>query len=316
MRLYAPPHLSNVWVDRLRECVESRHLTTGPVVEELRKDLARRFQYSEDEIVLGNSATNVFRALCMVLSSRGVSGVRWDEPTFPVMKQEGTKVLGPDLGEWGRPAGLRVHTEIGGVDPRLEPSEDAVFNLLDACHSWAPRFRFDGSLVSFYPTKLAGGAEGGALFLRDRELAALVQQVVCCGFAPGSQRGVAAGEGRDFSGAVRGIKANMTDVQACFGLGALEHLGANARAIAMTWYGLRGRFEAAGMGHRVRMRTERPYLFQVWSGSVSGAREAYARRGVPTGWNFPPAPWVTLPCHGELTRCDLDTIVNASKEVL
>ena len=192
-KLFSPPKLSGRFLHEADGPLTTGHLTRGPWVEKLRTALADKFNWTEDRIVLGSSATTCFRAVCLYLRfHHDIQGARFhgDEP-WPLLPDEADAAFGtyPDQGD------LHVFTEIGGAADLGDWTPPGP-TLVDACHSWVVRELENLTLVSFYPTKLVPGAEGGAVFCLDPKEAEGIQRVLDCGFSSDSWAEVAKGHGR------------------------------------------------------------------------------------------------------------------------
>lgn len=220
---------------------------------------------------------------------------------------------------------LCVLTDIGGRRP-IDASGPCVSNEMttttrgrasefryyihDACHSWLPDPNADFGLVSFYPTKLVPGAEGGAVFCRNTDDARRLREWLYCGLTPGT---AASG----ICPSVPGRKANMTDVAAELNREALALAPDYICAIEKTW--MRMASMAAILGVPYRDQPVRPYLFQIEFGSNSdmvGIMAAMRRRGISVARNFRPAPLLTVPCYPEMDADTLSYILRAVREYL
>jgi dTDP-4-amino-4,6-dideoxygalactose transaminase len=306
--LFNPPRLTSKY---LGSVLASGWLTAGPECEKLRYELGVFYSWEPSAIVLGASATACWQALLDVV---GAASVDITTATWPGM-------LNARPYDRGRrappPVHVRVDTCIGGSalydEERRKPHrglhED--YRVLDACHSAEPDRTYDASLISFYPTKLIPGAEGGALFLERScsHLALELEMALNCGQVPAYSRGGAALRGGF------GRKGNMTDVAAALNREALELSSEYAHQIYCAWCELRRAAEEVDVGYRPQKG--RPYLFQMTcpATEVQAVRGRLAeRQGVPSAWNFPPAGLVTLPCFPGLTREQAEDIVNLYKE--
>jgi dTDP-4-amino-4,6-dideoxygalactose transaminase len=320
LKLFDPPLLRGV---HLPEVLRSKHLTTGPMVEELRRKLGVKFKVQPDQVVLGSSATACGFALLDWIHDRlmpyGSGGIKWaGKATWPLFRHYAQHSgdycdLGGFETWWG--------TDIGGLAPEGSPlpterRNETQFVIHDACHSCAYRpGPADFILFSFYPTKLTSGAEGGAMICENKDHAAKLQQILDCGY-PRKEWEEMAKFGRDWD--LRQLhllarKANMTDVQAAFALEGLDHFNANCARAAVAWHKLKWAvcWRSAKLAQNI-IEQECPYLFQIRVANVPRAREWFKAKEIPTAWNFPPAKLVTLPCH----YMDKETVARLAEAVV
>jgi dTDP-4-amino-4,6-dideoxygalactose transaminase len=210
---------------------------------------------------------------------------------------------------YDRKPDVRVLTDIGGrrsIDP-IQDIQGTVY-IHDACHSWMPDPAAAFGLVSFYPTKLVPGAEGGAVICSHEEAAEELASWLYCGLVPGS-----AGQGHRPERA--GRKANMTDVTAALNREALELAPAHIRATGEAWLQLADAAFRRDIPYRYQ--NERPYLFQVevpFEENVQPFRARLAARGVPSAWNFRPSSLVTIPCLPGTTQSRAKDLMDKVKE--
>lgn len=291
--LFRPRKLSGKYLETV---LASRHLTSGPMVGELREAIADWAGVDLPEVVLGNSARELFRALV-----RALWPCRFDfRPleTYPPMLWVAQGEA--EVGSWYI---VTVLTDIGGANCGGAYDGEGLV-VRDACHSWVPGTA-PYELFSFYPTKLAGAAEGGVLICRDRPRIGQRLQMLVDGGVPGS------GSSPEYDRGYRsGRIARMTDVQAALALEAFEDLGSRQDEAAEAWWELR---KLLG-GTDFVDQPDQPYLFQVRVPTVPAYRERLADRGIGSGWNFPPAPLLTLPCWG-LTSDERRRVARAFLEV-
>jgi hypothetical protein len=247
---------------------------------------------------LGASATACFQAFVDFLVEHGDIRVTWNPVhTWPPLKW----IVDRAVVRPGKGRHIEVVTDIGGAG-HAEFSEKPSLILHDACHSWHDNGA-DFTLFSFYPTKLVGGAEGGAMICKTPEIARAIQVLLHSGMA-----GI--GKKPDFTEAdPTGRKANMTDVQAALNIEALERLDERKQAVRETWLALRELYlEHGGPLLRLKPQPIQPYLFQVWANDVPQALEAAADEGIGAQWNFPKNPYVTLPCWPGMQEMELERV--------
>lgn len=304
VRLFDPPRLFGQY---LSEVLQSRHLTTGPLVEKLREALAARFGTSRDKVVLGASATACGCALIDMLQRRfralfiDFSGVA----TWPLFKKHCNQALRPQL-DGPMPICVKWWTDIGGLNfggrAISPPSPADKLNLpvvVDACHScyYDPWVSF--TLMSFYPTKLMSGAEGGVVLCADPADASELQEILNCGM-PSESWAEMTRFARSWDHTIHPLarKANMSDVQAAFALEGLQHFARQKMKTRDAWCRLYQEImdQRPILAEKVLLQRE-PYLFQILVKDVPRARAWFKEQGMPTAWNFMPAPYVTIPCH-------------------
>jgi dTDP-4-amino-4,6-dideoxygalactose transaminase len=300
LKLFDPPRLRGTY---LAGVLRSKHLTTGPGVEALRCALAREFKVTSDRIVLGSSAT-VCGFVLMEFLKRKHGDIRIEFgglATWPLFyryayRQGFTSVsLRPEAISWW--------TDIGG-----RPETRTVYTagkevVVDACHSCSYDSSvpwIDFTLMSFYPTKLLAGAEGGLIICEDPQEAMELQQILDCGFDKQSWEDMRH-SGRSWdAGAIHplAVKGNMSDVQAAFGLEALENFDLQKRKTTTAWAALHIAITSKFPELDKKVVKQRDmYLFQIRVKDVERARKWFLEQGLPTAWNFPPARLVTIPCH-------------------
>jgi dTDP-4-amino-4,6-dideoxygalactose transaminase len=262
---------------------------------------------SPDRVVLASSATAGFQAVLDACRAHGAKSVAITDATWPGMHQA---IRHAGLGR-SAPDGFAdvdVYTDIGGaseIDERDHFPEPVKIH--DCCHSWLPAPGRDFYVMSFYPTKLVPGAEGGAVICPRNDVAEEVAARLYCGLEPG-----AAGRGKEPR--FPGRKANMTDVTAALNLEALEVSPYYIEAISEAWHGLA--LEAARQGVNYRDQKVRPYLFQVdvEGRKVSEVMAELKAQGIPSAWNFRPAGLVTLPCFPGILPHEIKQVVGAVRE--
>lgn len=275
IRLFKPLQLRGKYV---WDVLESRHLAAGPMVERLRHRLAEEFHWwKPEQIVLACSASELFRAFCMVYGDPEIEGT-----CFPLFRQPiNPGVSDPPL----------LVTDIGGQtwqqvfgDRKLSPLRRWLF---DTCHGWDPTPKVRWNLCSFAPTKLYGAAGGGVMFCAYEEEAAQLRRVLNYGF----ETNVAEGRTRDWeTWHPPALRGEMSDVQAALALEALERGPNDARP------------------HRItRWRPKLPWregfhLLQLPFEAEWQHVQALARgMGVAIGRHFPPEKLVTLPAWEGMT---------------
>lgn len=298
--LFKAPRLKGRYLDRV---MSSGHLTSGAEGERLKEEMLLKF--GGRGVVLTNSACAAWQAVLRVVQRRGaVARVVMREDTFPVIRECVWEVHARWMlpGEPETPD-VVLQTAIGGVESNYGFEAEAVkgeaWRVEDACHTGrSADSRVDFWFVSFYPTKLLAGAEGGALVAVSERAAALIpelERVINCGFTGWPREHFAR---RRFS-----CKLNMTDVAAALNREALENYDNYAEAIGQQWHMARQWFPAEEMVDVRRL----PYLLQLdigkeWTkelwGKVRGLSESL---GVSIAWNFPPNRRLTLPLWPEGT---------------
>ena len=314
-KLFDPPALTGKY---LAEVLASKWLTMGPMCERLQDRLAEYFKRDKDCVVLAGSATVGFQAVMdhLVTHRRGFGDGTWVEirkDTWPGMRQA-VRHAGLELGGTV-PAKILVHTDIGGAEPAPKPPQDKLntWFIHDACHSWRPIVWADFAVMSFYPTKLVAGAEGGVVLCSSAYRAADLRLRLNCGLAPAH----GAGAKRLLYPEVEGRKGNMTDVQAALNLEALELAPAYMAEIAASWEIMR--FAATTYDLEYRYQPLQPYLFQVeveGRDRVPEVRLELERLGVPSAWNFPPNRYVTLPLYPGLKVSEANEIMAAARKAI
>ena len=273
LRLFAPPKLTGKY---LTDVLASGWLTTGPMNDRLRVALSEFFGVDSMAIVVCSSATAGFQAILDLLQP---SFIRIDTATWPGMHH----VISRTNYVPGGP-NVEVETDIGGrrllspPDPRFP----AKWVIRDACHSWMDEKERSFVLMSFYPTKLVPGAEGGVIICSPAH-AEHLRAWVHCGLVPGT--------GGWQKPKLLGRKANMTDVQAALNLEALELAPAYMKEIEISWHLLAGYCQHHGIPYRDQ--PIRPYLFQL-EVDPNDYRDLLEER--LASWNFPPAKLLTIPC--------------------
>lgn len=309
----------------IKGVLKSGWYAPGPLGELLKKKLGEMFTYSPEQIVLTASATASFGAVLGLIRWAGsnlqvaISDHTW-AGMYRTLEQEGFHENTAGV------ADVRVDSDLGGATTHNIPiGPQPPFTIQDCSHGWIPRQGYDFSIASFYPTKLVPGAEGGVIFCKSRENAALLEKQINCGLGalwalPGPGHSLAKvpgrhGQGRayDVVGHAIGRKATMPDLLAAINLEALEGHREYAEGIAKSWRLLEA--AAMGLGIRYVFQDVQPYLFQVElpnTPSVPRARAALLERGVETAWNFPPAPLLTVPCWPGMA---FSTAVGIMKEV-
>jgi dTDP-4-amino-4,6-dideoxygalactose transaminase len=302
IKLHKPTMLSGKYLERV---LESRHLTTGPQVELLRIQLAEYFDVLPWRIALGSSATACFQAYMEVLN-RDVKCpivVEWRGlATWPLMKKIADRLAPYPMNQLHHT--IVVDTDIGGTGQgRFLPPEEEWFH--DACHSWTRRKSTDWTLLSFYPTKLCGGAEGGALIGPNIDRVAEVQRVLNCGT-------IGMGQRPDFTKIHSlGRKANMTDVAAALNREALERLDERKERVNATHRTLVRMFQhLGGKVDRLLLHEVQAYLFQVRVEDVAQALRIAEKWKISAQVNFPPAKLITLPCYPELSDEEMHSVAH------
>lgn len=294
MKLFDPPRLTGKY---LSKTLASGWLTSGPRCQELQEATAAFIGCRPEQVVLASSATAAWQGILDLL---GHVVVRLTPATWPgmyhVIRNSVAGLWYPSNDKWD----VRVETDIGGrrlSDYDKQWVVSGRWYVHDACHSWLPDPKADFGLVSFYPTKLVPGAEGGAVICKRPEDAEQLRLWLYCGLKPG---GAARGE----TPAVWGRKANMTDVTAALNLEALELAPKHIQNIEEAWCTMSGRAYWLQIGHLVRQQNERPYLFQI---------DYDFKKGPPTHcpWarNFAPANLLTLPCYPGLSKAQAQDIL-------
>lgn len=313
MQLHTTPRLTGKYIT---EVLSSGWLTSGPFNRRLIEAMAAFLSVPASRIVLASSATAAFQGVLDLLRrGRGCSRVKIDDATWPGMHQ--AVVHSGMIRSHSACVDVVVLTDIGGrrfVDelPDVEPTLSthcrgtrahlplsAVY-VHDSCHSWMPDPAADFGIVSFYPTKLVPGAEGGAVVCKKEDDALELAEWLYCGLVPGRS-------GRGDFPTVSGRKANMTDVTAALNLEALELAPAHIYTTRVAWQGLEA--QARQLGVPYRDQPLQPYLFQVVHPEVDRLRAGLQARGVPSAINFRPAPLTTVPCHrGADPRVVMETV--------
>lgn len=281
---------------------------------------------SPRNFVLGSSATALFQALCLhywYAPDTPIGAVTFDQPTWPGML---SAVRAAGLHFSSMCPALVVQTDIGGAEIRgIDTLYKGKPHLRDASHSWFKDACADYILFSCYPTKLVPGAEGGVLYCKDPEVAALITSRISCGVpslygSPGTHRLDNCVNQEVVPAA---IKATMPDALAAINREALEKAPSYIAAIGESWEKLF--MLAQEMEIPFKPQTLRPYLFQIRApGSPSWKdkekrTEALAARAdlvarltdhdIPTAWNFPPSDWITLPCYPGMIKEEVEEIL-------
>lgn len=301
IQLFKRPKLTGKYLGGV---LASGWYTSGPMVRRLEENLEHRFGKCA---VVGASATACFQAIIDLLRDED-QGLRYyiREDTWPGMHMVLKRTLGPERFTTKSPD-IVVVTDIGGDshEPLHTAGARAASTLIhDACHSWRLfdyaiiTTRFD--LMSFYPTKLVPGAEGGVVFCEDPADVEKIRLRLYCGMEPG-------GAGRGARPAVTGRKANMTDVQAALNLEALQHLAPLQEELATAHARLRSVLEGEGLAVKLQYH---PYLLQVRvdNEAIPSKIKMLRRNGIASAWNFRPSNWLTLPMYGSLTNKSMKEI--------
>lgn len=298
MRLYAPPKLKGKY---LQEVLDSGHITAGPMCRRFGEAVAAKWEVPPDTVVLTNSASSGFIALSCCHETGSFLG---DAP-WPVFSDFASTFRLIDSAPFER---LALRTFTGGCSREAFNNGDGP-EAWDCSHLWKwpkpPTYRSPKFiLLSCYPTKPIPGGEGGVMICVFAEDALQLSEVVNCGF-PGSlqQAGV-----RDWGERAYGLKLHMTDTQAALALEGLENQEKYRGEILKSW-----QFLAERLPHK---EIENPYLFQLpvnWR-LFEDARNAFKAAAIPTGVNFYPDEYLTLPCHGELSIEDLGRICEVAEE--
>lgn len=299
IKLFKPERLSGKYLD---EVLKGGQRTTGPMVERLRTELAARFKWPRAAIALGVSGTACFQAIVDHVGSKKID---WHtEATWPLLL---------DIVERAHEApfapSVSVYTDIGGQcynETFIREGQRGNVLIYDCCHGWEPCRQFDYSFASFYPTKLCGGVEGGVIFCRNEPYGVKLQQLLNCGIRLMSQRPEYDSRDR------RGRKANMSDVSAALNLEALERLDRRKAAIGAVHRSMVQKIAKVSPIELVHHQPWQPYLLQIIVDDVMETRRFFESNGVATGWNFPPAKLVTLPCYPELSSEEIDRIVGVA----
>lgn len=308
MELFQTPRLTGKYLDKV---LSSGWYTSGPMGQRLCDKVAAflGMGISPDRVVLASSATAGFQAVLDSCRAHGAKTVSITDATWPGMHQA---IQHAGLGR-AAPDGfadIDVYTDIGGaseIDERDHFPEPVKIH--DCCHSWLPAHGRDFYVMSFYPTKLVPGAEGGVVICPYNDVAEEVAARLYCGLEPG-----AAGQGKEPR--FPGRKANMTDVTAALNLEALEVAPYYIKTIGDSWRGLAAEADRRGVIYRAQ--NIRPYLFQamVAPKEVPAIRESLKERGIPSAWNFRPAGLVTLPCFPGMSPAEMAQVITAVREVL
>lgn len=306
MELFRTPRLTGKY---LKKVLSSGWYTSGPMVRELRDKVAAFLGADIDpaRVVLASSATAGFQALMDACYAHGFRTVAITDSTWPGMHQAIHHARLVRTAPDGL-ANIDVCTDIGGafpIDTRDQFPEP--LKIHDCCHSWLPAPGFDFHVMSFYPTKLVPGAEGGVVLCRFPEIAEEIASRLYCGLEPG-----AAGQGK--TPRFPGRKANMTDVTAALNLEALEVAPYYIKTIGDSWRGLAG--EAIHRGVAFRRQPVRPYLFQaiVDPKDVPDVCDSLKARGIPCAWNFRPSGLVTLPCYPGMSPQEIEQVIGVIRE--
>lgn len=318
MRLHNPPILTGKY---LKATLESGHLAAGAQVEALRWELGAYFGVSPETVVLGSSATALGLALFDYLEkehrwirfpelSPGFNGhtsaVVW--PVFRNMFRrhnvDAKALVGSQRGQW--------LTDIGGASVFQDEVDSTLVSVLDACHSWRLLEGVDFTLLSFYPTKLCAGAEGGAIVCTSSHAAADLQRLVNCGLDRAGDRP------SFYHMDYRGRKASMTDVTAALNREALEGLGQRKRDVHQQWVAMRDQF-LSRVGpktevDRIVSQPEQAYLLQLRVDAPAKAFAIADEVGVATQVNFPPSTAVTFPCWPGLALYEQELVFEAMVE--
>jgi dTDP-4-amino-4,6-dideoxygalactose transaminase len=312
MKLFAPPRLSGKYIDGV---LNSGWLTTGPTCQRLRVAVGEFLKVDPKRVVLAASATAGFQAVLDMLVHRsgyidppltvGLTAATWPGMHQAVAHAGAQVAMEPD-----DRVDVVVLTDIGGSavapgDPDSNYLDDHVQIIHDACHSWNPWRDIDFNLVSFYPTKLVPGAEGGAVVCKNPDDAEALADWLYCGLRPG-----AAGNGA--APRVPGRKANMSDVTAALNLEALELAPKYIKDIAESWALCRDFLQYRNL--KVRDQPVRPYLLQIEVEDVPTVRNKLKAAGFESAWNFRPAPLVTLPLWPGMTTQDAAALATAAWE--
>lgn len=310
MKLFSGPRLTGKHLSRV---FASGWYTSGAENQRVCEHIGGLFDVSVEKVVLFSSATSAFQAICDLWRREGIRDVMVDVATWPgilqALRHSRLRCNGPytEVGVW---------TDIGGRR-FLTPEPDSIDRCrcaIDASHSWVYqdcRFWF----ASAYPTKLIPAAEGGVVVCREEQDAEQLRLFGYCGLRPG-------GAGNGEKPKVCGRKSNLPDTQAALLLEALELAPAHITKTRDRWCETAEWAQELGVPYRDQ--PVRPYLFQVEVGGVRGElddpeatiplyRALLKEKGIPSAWNFLPAPLLTVPCHRE---ADARKVMTAVAEVL
>jgi len=329
MELYKPPRLTGKYLDKV---LASRWLTAGPMCERFREAVAEKLKVGPDRIALAARATSGFQAVLDMICYHDALGEEpEDYPTIDcthatfVGIRHAISHAGMCTGwdrDWRSRPDIVVKTDIGGRRLAIEDEDMSsryfVANRLpypkwyihDACHSWLPDPAADFAVLSCYPTKPVPGAEGGVVVCKDPEHAREIESWCSSGLSPAFNPTRLGGT----EPSVPGRETHLTDVAAALNLEALEVSDRYMAGIRLSWQKL----ARAGQNWEVPFRCQPlvPYLFQVEVRDVAEVRAELAKWGVPTAWNFPPAPLVTLPCRPDMGIREAELIIKFTRRAI
>lgn len=312
MNLYRPPRLTGKYLDQV---LASRWLTAGPMCERFREAVAEKLKVQPNQIALAARATSGFQAVLDMLAHERACR---DESACPMqVDMTDATFIGMRLAI--RHAGMYhansnpdicVRTDIGGARPAIDDHtrKNARINIHDACHSWLPDPTADFAILSCYPTKPVPGAEGGVVVCKDPGHAREIESWVSSGLTPAYNPTRLGGN----RASVPGRETHLTDVAAALNLEALEVSDSYMGEIQCSWRKLAQAAEDWNVAFRAQ--PIRPYLFQIEVQDVPRVRDGLANSGIPSAWNFPPAPLVTLPCYPNMSRRFAELIIKLARE--
>jgi dTDP-4-amino-4,6-dideoxygalactose transaminase len=307
-KMFSPPKLRGKYLDKV---LSSGWYTVGPMNDRLEEAVAEFWGVGKENVLLTSSATAACWAIMDFITRNYCSvGAEITGCTFPGIFM--VDRIRPRDGLHPRP--VQILTDIGGAHfidpPGCCRRNDWVIH--DLAHSWFLREgenNPDFAFTSFYPTKLAPGAEGGVLYMQCPDVKEQIRWLINCGIVPGS--GV--------DGGVRwGRPSHMGDVQAALNLEALGNAPNYIAAVYETWEHLAELARHYDIPYRDQ--PVRPYLFQIKTDEVALVRDKLRYYGWCSQHNFPPAPLVTLPTNVLMPEelrlamiSDVRTILDANK---
>jgi len=316
---------------RLHRAVSHGHLATGPDLEELEHVLRQRTG-RRHVILVSNGFSALFVAVKFATMARGAAvsipvstcfsipnAVRANGRTLQFVDVDPESMGTPRLSPLSGDALVVAPDHFGYISPIIEERgsldvpviHDAAqsFLSLTPTHSRSPLV----TTLSFYPSKLANGVDGGAILLDNDELAALMRSF--CYY-------------EDQRAPEDGYRMNLRlpNLHAAFLLGTLEHVAEIQERMIRTHARLRTVVQRAGLTVTAPGEGVTPIRFVVKAPSESdrdSLLEQLRKAGVTASrelmwlceremvYRFPVADalvrtTLSLPFHPCLTEADLD----------
>ncbi|MBI4375236.1 MAG: DegT/DnrJ/EryC1/StrS aminotransferase family protein [Elusimicrobia bacterium] len=258
-------------LDNVTEAIRFGHLAIGPHLQLLKRQLSRLF--SKQHVVL---TANGFSALFVALKSATQHPWKWNVLTSPAstcfaitnaIKAAGHSTCYDDMDmasaslarptRGGRSRIAVVPDHFGAIAPACVKwkSRDGLL-IEDAAQSFISRSHLktaaDIIVLSFFPTKLINGIDGGAILTNDATFYARAKDL--CSYS----------DQRKASDSPR-YNLRMNNISAAFALGTLSHLGEIAQAMNASFHALSEVLFKRGIKHLEMRRNEVPSRLLVFA---------------------------------------------------